>query len=60
MKLKGYKLCQQCGQPILKKGQKRKHPNDYRHAYGCPNQSPTEKRYENLLWERINKRRPNP
>jgi len=35
--LKGYKLCPECGQPILKKGQQRKHPDDYRHAQGCPN-----------------------
>ena len=30
------KLCNVCGQPILRKGQKRKHPDDYRHAQGCP------------------------
>lgn len=36
-KPKGYKLCPECGQPILKKGQTRKHPDDYRHARGCPN-----------------------
>lgn len=34
--LRGYKLCKGCGQPMLKKGQKRKHPDDYRHARGCP------------------------
>ena len=32
----GYKLCKGCGQPMLKRGQKRKHPDDYRHAQGCP------------------------
>jgi predicted RNA-binding Zn-ribbon protein involved in translation (DUF1610 family) len=37
MSMKGYKLCPECGQPILKKGQQRKHPADYRHAQGCPN-----------------------
>ena len=31
-----YKLCKECGQPMLKKGQRRKHPDDYRHAKGCP------------------------
>lgn len=31
-----YKLCKECGQPVLKKGQKRKHPDAYRHAQGCP------------------------
>lgn len=31
------KLCKECGQPVLKRGQKRKHPNDYQHAIGCPN-----------------------
>lgn len=30
------KLCKGCGQPMLKNGQKRKHPDDYRHAQGCP------------------------
>ena len=34
--MKRYKLCPECGQPMLKKGQKRKHPDDYRHARGCP------------------------
>jgi hypothetical protein len=32
----GYKRCKECGQPVLKKGQIRKHPDDYRHAQGCP------------------------
>jgi hypothetical protein len=32
-----YKLCKSCGQPVLKKGQVRKNPHDYRHARGCPN-----------------------
>lgn len=27
--MKGYKLCPECGQPMLKKGQQRKHPDDY-------------------------------
>jgi hypothetical protein len=31
-----YRLCKSCGAPLLKKGQKRKHPDAYRHAYGCP------------------------
>ena len=34
--LRGYKLCKACGCPMLKKGQKRKHPDEYRHASGCP------------------------
>ena len=34
--LNGYKLCKLCGEPMLKKGQKRKHRDDYRHASGCP------------------------
>jgi hypothetical protein len=33
--MKGYKLCKCCGQPMLKKGQKRRHPDAYRHAQGC-------------------------
>jgi hypothetical protein len=36
-RMKGYKLCPECGQPVLKKGQPRKHLDDYRHARGCPN-----------------------
>lgn len=35
----GYKLCPDCGQPMLKKGQTRKHPEDYRHASGCPREA---------------------
>jgi ribosomal protein L32 len=31
-----YNRCPECGQPMLRKGQKRKHPDDYRHAQGCP------------------------
>lgn len=34
--LQGYKLCKGCGQPMLKKGQRRKNKDDYRHAQGCP------------------------
>jgi hypothetical protein len=37
-----YKLCSECGQPMLKKGQKREHPDDYRHARGCPKASKRE------------------
>lgn len=33
--MRGYKLCKECGQPLLKNGQKRKHHDDYRHAGGC-------------------------
>jgi hypothetical protein len=36
MKLRGYKLCKMRRQPMLKKGQRRKHPSDCRHARGCP------------------------
>jgi hypothetical protein len=31
-----YKICKSCGQPVLKKGQVRKSPHEYRHASGCP------------------------
>ena len=34
---RGCKLCKSCGFLVLKKGQNRKHPDDYRHARGCPN-----------------------
>jgi hypothetical protein len=30
------KLCKECGQPLLKKGQRRRNADDYRHASGCP------------------------
>ena len=30
-----YKLCPDCGQPMLPKGTKKK-PNEYDHASGCP------------------------
>lgn len=39
-----YKLCELCDQPILNKGQKRQHPDDYRHAAGCPAASPEEQK----------------
>ena len=35
-RLKGYKLCKLCGCPLLKRGQVRKNPHEYRHARGCP------------------------
>lgn len=31
------KRCKLCDQPMLPKGARRKHPDDYRHASGCPN-----------------------
>lgn len=30
------KRCPECGQPVLRRGQERKHPDQYRHASGCP------------------------
>lgn len=39
-----YNLCPECGQPMLRRGQKRKHPDDYRHANGCPNDAPLAER----------------
>jgi hypothetical protein len=37
---------------MLKKGQKRKHPDDYRHAHGCPKTSAAEKKmYAKYLLE---------
>jgi hypothetical protein len=32
----GARVCKLCGQPLLPKGQKREHEDDYRHARGCP------------------------
>ena len=34
--VRGYKQCPLCGCPMLKKGQKRKWRDDYRHAGNCP------------------------
>lgn len=48
--MKGYKLCKECGQPMLKAGQKRKHPDDYRHARGCSLASAAEQRATERLW----------
>lgn len=39
---RGYKLCKLCGCPVLKRGQKRKHKDDYRHASGCPHEDKPE------------------
>lgn len=36
-------LCHECDQPMLPKGEKRKHPSDYRHASGCPKASKSER-----------------
>ncbi len=33
-----YKLCKECGQPMLPKGAVKK-PNEYDHAQGCPKRS---------------------
>jgi hypothetical protein len=38
----GTKLCSECGQPMLPNGKKRAHPDDYRHARGCPRASKQE------------------
>jgi hypothetical protein len=43
--LKGYKLCPECGSPILEKGQQHKHPDDYRHARRCQNGPRFDPRY---------------
>ena len=52
MTLRGYKLCEACGQPMLKKGQRRRHPEDYRHARGCPRASRREREATEALWRR--------
>ena len=48
-----YKLCRECDQPMLKKGQRRKHPNDYRHARDCPMASASERRATEKLWREL-------
>lgn len=45
-----YKLCPECDAPILKKGQKRKHPDEYRHATGCPLIPKRERPHYVKLW----------
>lgn len=52
-----YKLCDECGQSMLKKGQRRKHPDDYRHARGCPNASKAERAATEALWARLEQRK---
>jgi hypothetical protein len=56
-----YKLCPECGQPMLKKGQRRKHPDNYRHARGCPKASKAEHEATENFWAqakaRANERR---
>ena len=53
------RVCPECDQPMLPKGQRRKNPSDYRHASGCPKAPPSihcdaqrairhEKRRENM------------
>jgi hypothetical protein len=54
--LRGYKLCKGCGQPMLKKGQKRKDPHDYRHARGCPKASPAERKQTEAMWAELERR----
>jgi hypothetical protein len=48
-----YKLCPECGQPVLKRGQKRKHPQDYRHARGCPLAPKRERESTERFWRRL-------
>ena len=48
-----YDLCKECGQPMLRKGQKRKHRDDYRHAQGCPAAPKSERR----MWREDQERR---
>ena len=45
-----YKRCTECGQPMLKRGQKRKHSDDYRHARGCPLVSAQERKSTEAHW----------
>jgi len=44
------KTCEKCGQPMLAKGQRRKHVDDYRHARGCPNASKAEREQTERMW----------
>jgi hypothetical protein len=41
---------------MLKKGQKRKHPDDYRHARGCPAASKSEHRRTEAMWKKFEKK----
>lgn len=50
--LKGYKLCSDCRCPILKKGQRRKHPDAYRHAQGCSRvPKPKPRKDTEIIWQ---------
>lgn len=48
-----YKLCKDCGQPVLRKGQVRKHPEDYRHARGCPSALQIEREQTEAMWRQF-------
>lgn len=48
--MRGYKVCSECGQPMLKKGQK--HPDDYRHAMGCPKAPKRERDATERKWKK--------
>ena len=48
--------CPKCDQPMLAKGQKREHPDDYRHARGCPKASKQERRRTEEKWKRLEAR----
>lgn len=39
---------------MLPPGKRRSHPDDYRHARGCPNASPAERKRTEEQWERLN------
>lgn len=43
-------VCPECDCPMLRKGQKRKHPDDFRHARGCPKASKRERERTERIW----------
>ena len=49
-------ICSDCGQPMLPDGQRRAHPDDYRHARGCPMASPAERERTERMWKELEAR----
>lgn len=48
--------CRDCGQPMLPRGEKRLHKDDYRHARGCPRASEMERRATEAMWAHLERK----
>jgi hypothetical protein len=50
-----YRLCKECGQPMLPKGREKK-PNEFDHARGCPLDPKTQDRFLSQLVSKATQR----